>query len=198
VYRDFIFSIDQVSNSHYSQGKIRYLGLSEVSASTLRRAYAVHPISAVEVEYSPLALEIEHPKIGLLQACRELGVAVVAYSPTARGLLTGRYKSYDDIAGDPFLSVMPRFSQKNFPSILALVEKLKSIADRKGCSTPQVTMAWLMARGDDIIPIPGTRTIKYLEDNVGTLEVKLSALEVEEIDNAVKNTELVGNRYPEG
>jgi aryl-alcohol dehydrogenase-like predicted oxidoreductase len=150
------------------------------------------------MEYSPFALEIEDPKIGLLQACRELGVSVVAYSPTGRGLLTGRYKSHDEIARNLFLSAIPRLSKENFPSIMALVDKLKSVAARKGHTTVQVTMAWLMARGDDIIPIPGTRTIKYLEENVGTLNVKLSAAEEEEIGDAIQKTELTGNRYPQG
>ena len=143
-------------------------------------------------------MDIEDPKIGLLDACRELGVSIVAYSPTGRGLLTGRYTSHDEISKDPFLSVMPRLSKENFPSILALVDKLRSVATKKGYTTAQVTMAWLMARGDDIIPIPGTRTIKYLEENVATLNVKLSAEEEKEIDDAIRKTELMGNRFPQG
>jgi aryl-alcohol dehydrogenase-like predicted oxidoreductase len=164
----------------------------------LRRAHAVHPISAVQIEYSPFALDIEDPKIGFLQTCRELGVAVVAYSPMGRGLMTGRYKSHDDIASDPFLSVMPRLSKENFPRIMELVDKLKVVAARKGHTPGQLTMAWLMARGDDIIPIPGTRSIKYLEENLGTLNVRLSAAEKKEIADAIKKTELQGNRYPKG
>jgi len=181
-----------------NDGKIRYLGLSEVSAATLSRAHAVHPISAVQVEYSAFAMDIEDPKIALLQTCRELGVAVVAYGPMGRGLLAGRYKSRQDLASEqPFLVTIPRYSEDNFPRILELVDKLKSMAAGKGCTAAQLAMAWLMARGQDIIPIPGTRSIKYLEENVGTLKVRLSAADEEEISNAVRKTELQGDRYPE-
>jgi aryl-alcohol dehydrogenase-like predicted oxidoreductase len=158
----------------------------------------VHPISAVQVEYSPFSLDIEDRKVGLLQACRELGVAVVAYSPMGRGLLTGRYTSRQDLAFEPYLLMIPRYSEENFPRILALVDTIKSIAAAKGCTAAQLTMAWMMARGPDIIPIPGTRSIKYLEENVGALKVTLSAAEEEEISNAVRKTELQGDRYPEG
>lgn len=181
-----------------SQGKIRYIGLSEVSASTLRRAHAVHPISAIQVEYSPFALDIEDPKIGILQAARELGITVVAYSPMGRGLLTGRYKSYDDIAKDPFLGVLPRFSRDNFPKILALIEKMKRIATQKRCTTGQLAMAWVLGRGSDIIPIPGTRSIKYLDENVATVDIELSPEEEKELTEAIAATELEGDRYPAG
>lgn len=158
----------------------------------------MHPISAVQIEYSPFALEIEDPQINLLHTCRELGVAVVAYSPMGRGLLTGRYKSHQDLAADPFLSILPRFSEANFPLILELVDTIKAVAARKGCTAAQLTMAWLMSRGDDVIPIPGTRSIKYLEENVSALNVTLSAEEENEISDVAMKTKLQGGRYPNG
>ncbi|PLB52146.1 putative aldo/keto reductase [Aspergillus steynii IBT 23096] len=181
-----------------NEGKIRYLGLSEVTAQTLRRAHAVHPISALQVEYSAFAVDIEDPKIDLLRTCRELGVAVVAYSPIGRGLLTGRYKSHEDLAHDPLLAVLPRYSKENFPRILELMEIFKSIATRKGCTPVQLAMAWLMARGDDIIPIPGTRSIKYLDENVGTAHVEVTDEEQVRINDAVQKSMLQGSRYPQG
>lgn len=181
-----------------SQGKIRCLGLSEVTADTLRRAHAVHPISALQIEYSAFALDIEDPKLDLLRTCRELGVAIVAYSPIGRGLLTGRYKSHEDIAHDPFLSSLPRFSKENFPRIVELMEVFKTFAARKGCTPVQLAMAWLMARGDDIIPIPGTRSIKYLDENVGAAQVQVTQDEQEQINDAAQRSVLQGSRYPQG
>lgn len=136
------------------EGKIKYLGLSEISADTLRRAYEVHPIDAVQVEYSPFSLEIEDPQVGLLKACRELGVAVIAYSPLGRGLLTGAVRSPDDFGETDFRKFIPRYSEENFPKNLELVDTLAAIAARKKCTPGQLTLAWLMAQGDDIIPIP--------------------------------------------
>lgn len=143
---------DNISPS--SEGKIRYLGLSEVSSETLRRAYAVHPISAVEIEYSPFALDIENSDIGLLSTCRELGVAIVAYSPLGRGMMTGAYKSPDDFEEGDFRKMIPRFSKENFPKNLKLVEELEAIAKKKGCTTGQLTLAWLIKQGEHVIPIP--------------------------------------------
>jgi aryl-alcohol dehydrogenase-like predicted oxidoreductase len=137
------------------QGKIKYLGLCEVSAQTLRRAYAVHPISAVQMEYSPFSTEIEDPKIGLLETCRELGVAVVSYSPLSRGLLSGKIQSRDDFEEGDIRQFYPRFSEENFPKNMTIVKSLQEIATRKNCTTSQLTLAWLLSQGDDIFPIPG-------------------------------------------
>lgn len=169
-----------------------------MSASTLRRAHAVHPISALQVEYSPFALDIEDPKAGVLQTARELGITIVAYSPMGRGMLTGRFQSYEDVAKDPFLHLLPRYSKENFPKILALIEKIKKMAVQKGCTVGQLTVAWVLNRGDDIIPIPGTRSIKYLDENLATLQVKLSEEEYKELTEAVMATTLDGARYPAG
>ncbi|KAG7004574.1 aldo-keto reductase yakc [NADP(+)] [Physcia stellaris] len=179
------------------EGKIRHLGLSEVSSETLRRAHAVHPISAVQIEYSPFSMDIEDPAIALLQTCRELGVATVAYSPLGRGFVTGQYKSPDDFEDGDFRKYSPRFSAENFPKNLELVDKLAAIAQKKGCTAGQLTLAWLMRQGEDIIPIPGTKKIKYLEENLGALDVKLSDGEDQEIRKAVENAEVHGSRYPE-
>ncbi|KAH8819765.1 NADP-dependent oxidoreductase domain-containing protein [Xylogone sp. PMI_703] len=175
------------------QGKIRYLGLSEVSAATLRRAHAIHPISAVQVEYSPMAMDIE--EAGLLDACRELGVAVVAYSPLGRGVFSGKIKTQEDYLNDQFLRELPRFSAENWPHIQSLIKKLEAIAQKKGCTTGQLVTAWLMAQGDEIIPIPGTRSIKYLEQNVGAVHVKLTEEEKKEIRAGVDSVQIKGDRY---
>ncbi|KAI9680535.1 MAG: hypothetical protein M1817_003975 [Caeruleum heppii] len=180
-----------------SEGKIKYLGLSEVSSETLRRAHAVHPISAVQIEYSPFALDIEEPQIALLQTCRELGVAVVAYSPLGRGMLTGQLKSSDDMEPNDWRRTAPRFSPENFPKNLKLVEDFKTIAAKKGCTPGQLTLAWLLAQGDDVFPIPGTKKMKYLEENVGAVKIKLSAAEEREIRKAIEGAQVHGARYPE-
>ena len=148
------------------------------------------------MEYSPWSMDIE--EVGLLQTCRELGVAVVAYSPLGRGFLTGQYKSVDDLNENDSRKLHPRFSPENFPKNLALVDKIKAIADKKGCTSGQLTLAWLMAQGPDIIPIPGTRKIKYLEENWGAMNVQISPHEDKEIRAAIKATEVHGMRYPEG
>lgn len=180
------------------EGKIRYLGLSECSAATIRRAHAVHPISAYQVEYNPLFLDIESPKTEILQTCRELGIAIVAYSPVARGLLTGAIKSHSDLAKDDFRAAVPKFSEENFPKILTLVERIRAIGDKHGATPAQVCLAWVAAQGDDFISIPGTTTTKYLEDNVKALNVKLSVEEVAELREYAEATELPGDRYPTG
>lgn len=179
------------------EGKIKYLGLSEVSSASLRRAHAVHPISAVQIEYSPFTTDIESPDIALLKTCRELGVATVAYSPLGRGMLTGAYKSPADFEEGDFRSRSPRFSEENFPKHLKLVEEIKQIAQKKGCTPGQLTLAWLLAQGEDVIPIPGTKKIKYLEENLAALEVKLTSSENADIRKAVENAEVHGQRYPE-
>lgn len=179
-----------------SEGKIRYLGLSEVSAATLRRAHAVHPISAYQIEYSPFSLEIESEKLGVLATCRELGIAVIAYSPIGRGLLTGQVKSYADLEAGDFRKMIPRFSAENFPKIMALADKFRAVADRHGCNTSQVCLAWVLAQGDDIIPIPGTKTPKYLDMNHEAAHIVLTAEELSELRRAAEETEVPGDRYP--
>ncbi|KAH9203366.1 NADP-dependent oxidoreductase domain-containing protein [Leptodontidium sp. 2 PMI_412] len=180
-----------------SEGKIKYIGLSEVSSKTLRRACKVTHVDAVQIEYSPFCTEIENPKISLLKTCRELGVATIAYSPLGRGMLTGAYKSPDDFEEGDFRLYSPRFSAENFKKNLKLVDGIVAIAKKKNCTPAQLTLAWLMAQGDDILPIPGTKKIKYLEENMGALNVKLSKAEEAEIRKLVENTEVHGDRYPE-
>ena len=143
-------------------------------------------------------MDIEDPQINLLNVCRELGVAVVAYSPLGRGFVTGQYKSRDDFEEGDFRRMSPRFSEENFPKNLKLVDEISALAKKKGCTPGQLTLAWLMAQGDDIIPIPGTKKIKYLEENLGAVDVKLTKEENAEIRKAVENAEVHGGRYPEG
>ncbi|KIY70751.1 Aldo/keto reductase [Cylindrobasidium torrendii FP15055 ss-10] len=176
------------------QGKVKYLGLSECSASDIRRAHSVHPISAYQVEYSPLFLDIE--KNGTLDACRELGITVVAYSPLARGLVTGQYKSPDDFIKGDVRKEFPNYSNENFPKVLALVDNLKAIAEKHDATTGQVTLAWILAQGDNIVTIPGTRKVKYLQENIGGLNVSLAKDEVDTVRKYVDDIQLVGERLP--
>lgn len=178
-------------------GKIKYIGLSECSSDTLRRACAVHPVAAVQIEYSPFSLDIEREDIGLLKTCRELGVAIVCYSPLGRGMLTGQLKSPDDFEANDFRRMSPRFSKENFPKNLELVQRLAEIAKRKNCTPGQLTLAWILAQGDDFILIPGTTKIKNLEENVAAINVKLSPEEIQEIRTACENADVRGGRYPE-
>ena len=177
-------------------GKVKYLGLSECSAEALRRACKVAHIDAVQMEYSPFSMDIEDPEIGLLAACRELGVATIAYSPLGRGFLTGSLRSPDDFEENDFRRRAPRFSKENFPKNIKLVDTLKEIADEKGCTPGQLTMAFLMAQGDDIIPIPGTTKVKNFDENMGSLKVKLTKSEEERIRKAISQAEVHGGRYP--
>ncbi|KAF4563680.1 hypothetical protein EYR36_002918 [Pleurotus pulmonarius] len=179
-------------------GKIKYIGLSECSEATLRRAHAVHPISALQVEYSPFTLDIEDPKIGLFNAAKELGIALIAYSPLGRGLLTGQIRSRSDFAPDDFRLAVPRYSDENFPKILKLADDLKAIGAKHDATAGQVALAWILAQGDHVIPIPGTKKVKYLKENLGALNVKLTeeeVLEVREIASAADKA-CVGDRYP--
>ncbi|KAL1839750.1 hypothetical protein VTK73DRAFT_3931 [Phialemonium thermophilum] len=176
------------------EGKIRYLGLSEVSADTIRRAHAVHPITAVQVEYSLFTLDIEKARV--LQTCRELGIAVVAYSPVGRGLLTGQVRSYDDLGPNDWRRHVPKYAAENFPKILALVDKINRVAQAHGCTNAQVCLAWLLAQGDDVFPIPGTRTPSHLDENVQAASIKLTDDEVRELRRYAEETELIGDRYP--
>ncbi|KAF2489787.1 Aldo/keto reductase [Lophium mytilinum] len=178
------------------QGKIRAIGLSEVSAATIRRAEKVHHIDAVQLEYSPFMLDIESPEIDVMRTCRELGIAIVAYSPLGRGFLTGQIKSPDDFEEGDFRKHAPRYSKENFPKNLRLVENLQKIAKGKKCTPGQLTLAWILAQGEDVIPIPGTKKVKYLEENVNAAKVKLSPTEVQNIRDEIEKVEVVGDRYP--
>lgn len=178
-------------------GKVRHLGLSECSAESLRRACAVAPIDAVQVEYSPFSLDIESPDVDLLRACRELGVATVAYSPLGRGFLTGAVRSRADFEPGDFRLDAPRFSEDNFARNLALVDTLKALADRKGCTAGQLTLAWLLAQGEDVIPIPGTTRAKNFDENVAALKVQISEEDNKQIREAIAKTTVAGERYPD-
>ncbi|CAK4033619.1 Hypothetical predicted protein [Lecanosticta acicola] len=179
------------------QGKIKYLGLSECSAATLRRAHAVHPIAAAQMEFSPFALEIESEQTNFLKTARELGVKIVPYSPLGRGFLTGTIKSRSDLDPSDNRSNHPRFSEENFDSNLKLVNLLSEMAEKKGCTPGQLSLAWVLAQGDDFIPIPGTKRVKYLEENVKAIEVKLTREEELEIRKAVESVGgSRGARYP--
>jgi aryl-alcohol dehydrogenase-like predicted oxidoreductase len=176
------------------QGKIRGIGLSEVHVETLRKAHAVHPITALQSEYS---LWTRDPEDGVLQTCKELDIAFVAYSPLGRGFLTGQIKKFEDFDADDYRRFSPRFQAGNFNKNLELVQKIEDLAKSKHCSAAQLALAWVLAQGDNIFPIPGTKHIKYLDENVGALEVQLSAKELAEIDAIVPKGAAAGLRYPE-
>jgi len=182
---------------YVDRGIVKYLGLSECGVDTLRRASKVHQIHAYQIEYSPFSLDIEKPETGLLQTCRELGIATVAYSPLGRGMLTGQYQSIDDFDENDFRRSIPRFSRENFSRNLQLVDALKAIADEKGCTSGQLSLAWLINQGDDIFPIPGTKRIKYLEENMGALNVVLTPEEDKLIRQAIERAEVYGTRVAE-
>lgn len=178
-----------------SEGKIKYIGISECSSRTLRRAYAVHPVHAVQVEYNPWTLDIEGaPGTHLLQTARELGVATVAYSPLGRGMLTGQYKSLDSLDKDDFRRMIPRYQGDNFVKNLTLVDEFQKIAAEKECTPGQLTLAWLLAQGDDIIPIPGTKKIKYLEENTAAVHIELSAEDLKKLRDLVDAADVKGDR----
>ncbi|KAI0313889.1 NADP-dependent oxidoreductase domain-containing protein [Amylostereum chailletii] len=160
------------------KGKVQYLGVSEVSATSLRRANAVHPISAIELEYSASEIGIESEEIGVLKVARELGITVVAYSPLGRGLFTGQVKKHEDLAAHDFRRAIPCFSPENFPNYLQLADSLSEIGKAYGATAGQVALAWLLAQGDDIVPIPGTKKVKFLDENLGPLMVNLSQEEL--------------------
>lgn len=173
-------------------GKVRALGLSEVSAATLRRAHAVHPIAAVQSEYSLWTRDVE---AAVLPTCRELGISLVAYAPLGRGMLTGAVSSPNQFAENDFRRVAPRFAGDNFDRNLALVEQVKALAAQKGCTAGQVALAWLLAQGPEILPIPGTKRIKYLEENVGAAAVTLTDAEVKALSAALPPGVAAGDRY---
>jgi aryl-alcohol dehydrogenase-like predicted oxidoreductase len=174
-------------------GKVRHLGLSEAAPATIRRAYAVHPIVALQTEYS---LWSRDPEGELLDTCRELGIAFVAYSPLGRGFLTGRYRSIDDLAADDWRRNNPRFQGDNFQKNLDLVGKVEQLAKAKGRTPAQLALAWLLSRGENIIPIPGSTRIERVTENVGATSVKLSADDIRSLD-ALAPT-VAGERYSEG
>jgi len=176
------------------EGKVRYLGLSEASPATMRRAVAVHPIAALQTEYS---LWSRDPEDEILPTCRELGIGFVAYSPLGRGFLTGQIKSFDDFAPDDFRRFSPRFQGENFAKNLALVEQIEAIAAEKQCKPSQLALAWVMAQGDDIVPIPGTKRRSYLEENAGASQLTLSPADLARIDVVAPKDAAAGARYPE-
>lgn len=176
------------------QGKIRYIGLSEVSAATLRRAHAVHPVTAVQSEYS---LWTRDPEESVLPACRELGVGFVPYSPLGRGFLTGAFKSVSDLAVDDYRRNTPRFQGDNFERNQALVAKVETLATARGCTPAQLALAWVLAQGQDIVPIPGTKRQARLEENEAALEIRLSSSDLAELVSAFPTDAAAGTRYPE-
>ncbi len=177
------------------QGKVRYLGLSEASAATLERAHKVHPISALQSEYSLWSRDQEDN--GCLAACQRLGIAFVPYSPLGRGFLTGALKSPDDFAADEYRRFSPRFQGENFTKNLLLVKQVQALAADKGVTAGQLALAWVLAQGDYLIPIPGTKQRKYLEENVAALEVKLSPTELAALEAIFPANATAGLRYPE-
>lgn len=176
-------------------GKVRHLGLSEASAETLGRACKVHPIAALQSEYSLWTRDPEFN--GMLAACKALGVSLVAYSPLGRGFLTGAITRPEDFDKDDYRAHSPRFQGENFFRNLELVEKVKELAKAKGCTPSQMALAWVLAQGEDIVPIPGTKRRKYLEENLGALNVRLSEAELKAIDEVFPPDAASGTRYPE-
>jgi len=176
------------------EGKIRYIGLSEAAPQTLRRAAKVHPITALQTEYS---LWTRDPEDEVLPTCRELGIGFVAYSPLGRGFLTGQFKRFEDLAADDYRRLSPRFQGENFQKNLELVSRVEAIAKEKGCTPARLALAWVLAQGEDIVPIPGTKRRKYLEDNVGALNVQLTPEDLRRLDEIFPHGAAAGPRYPE-
>jgi aryl-alcohol dehydrogenase-like predicted oxidoreductase len=175
-------------------GKVRFLGLSEAGPATLRRAHAVAPISALQTEYS---LWSRDPEDEILATCRALGIGFVAYSPLGRGFLTGQIKRFEDLAADDYRRLSPRFQGENFQQNLDLVRRVEQIAREKGCRPAQLALAWVLAQGDDVVPIPGTKRRGYLEENLGALDVQLTASDLARIDDVMPAGSAAGLRYPE-
>jgi aryl-alcohol dehydrogenase-like predicted oxidoreductase len=174
------------------QGKVRYLGLSEAAAETIRRAHAVHPISALQSEYSLWTRDVEDE---ILPAIRELGIGLVAYSPLGRGFLSGRIHSVDDLEASDFRRANPRFQGENFQKNLDLVERVEELAASKGCTAAQIALAWALAQGEDIVPIPGTTRVKNLEENVSALDVELSDEDLRDLEAVFPKGAAAGDRY---
>jgi aryl-alcohol dehydrogenase-like predicted oxidoreductase len=176
------------------EGKVRFLGLSEAGAETIRRAHAVHPITALQSEYS---LWTRDPEADVLAVCRELGIGFVPYSPLGRGFLTGKIKKREDLPEDDYRHTTPRFQDENFQRNLDLVERVGEIAREKRCTPAQLALAWVLAQGDDIVPIPGTKRRKYLQENVGALDVILSSADLARIEEVAPKHAVAGERYPD-
>lgn len=175
-------------------GKVRYLGLSEAAPETIQRAHKVHPITALQTEYSLWSRDVED---GILDTVRELGIGFVPYSPLGRGFLTGRFKAIEDLPANDYRRHSPRFQGENFQKNLELVDKIEALAKEKDCTSSQLALAWLLAQGEDIVPIPGTKRQAYLEENVGAVEVTLSNQELQEIETIAPKGIASGNRYPD-
>ncbi len=176
------------------EGKVRYLGLSEAGIKTLHRAVDVHPIAALQTEYS---LWTRDPEQEILPTCRELGIGFVAYSPLGRGFLTGQFKKFEDFPADDYRRLSPRFQGDNFQKNLDLVRKVAEIAEEKKCQPSQLALAWVLSQGGDIVPIPGTKRRKYLEENIGALEIELSADDLRRLAEVFPFGVAAGERYPE-
>ena len=177
------------------QGKVRHLGLSEASTQTLRRAVKIHPIAALQTEYSLWTRDVETE---ILPTCRELGIGFVAYSPLGRGFLTGQFKKFEDLPANDRRRDFPRFQGENFDKNLQLVKQLEQMAAKKRCQPSQLALAWVLSRGQDIVPIPGTKRLKYLEENAAAVEVKLSAAELHQIESVIPAGAAIGDRYHAG
>lgn len=175
-------------------GKVRYLGLSEPGVQTIRRAHAVHPISAIQTEYS---LWTRDPEAEILPVCRELGIGFVPYSPLGRGFLTGRFQRFEDLPAEDYRRNSPRFQGENFQRNLDLLQQVQNMAREKGCTPAQLALAWLLAQGENIVPIPGTKKRRYLEENVGAVNVHLSADDLARLDSAFPPDAVAGPRYTE-
>jgi aryl-alcohol dehydrogenase-like predicted oxidoreductase len=176
------------------EGKVRFLGLSEAGTQTLRRAQAVHPITALQTEYS---LWTRDPEDDILKTCRDLGIGFVAYSPLGRGFLTGQIGKPEDLADDDWRRHNPRFQGGNFQRNLDLVRRVNEMASEKRCTPAQLVLAWLLAQGDDIVPIPGTKRRRYVEENLGALEVHLTESDLARIDEVTRTVTVAGTRYDE-
>jgi aryl-alcohol dehydrogenase-like predicted oxidoreductase len=176
------------------EGKVLHLGLSEASAETIRRAAAVHPVAALQSEYSLWTRGVEDE---ILPTCRELGIGFVAYSPLGRGFLTGRFQKPEDLPEDDRRRQFPRFREENFAQNMRLVERVREVASEKGCQPSQLAIAWVLAQGRDVVPIPGTKRRTYLEENVGALEVELSSEDLARIEEVLSDAAVAGDRYPE-
>jgi aryl-alcohol dehydrogenase-like predicted oxidoreductase len=176
------------------QGKVRFLGLSEASAENIRRAHAVHPITALQSEYS---LWTRDPEEKILPVCRELGIGFVPYSPLGRGFLTGKIQKPEDLPADDYRKTTPRFQGENFQRNLDLVKRVDEVAREKRCTPAQLALAWVLAQGNDIVPIPGTKRRKYLQENIGALDVTLTGDDLERIEELAPKDAFAGSRYPE-
>jgi aryl-alcohol dehydrogenase-like predicted oxidoreductase len=176
------------------QGKVRYLGLSEAAAETIRRAHAVHPISALQTEYSLWSRDVEDE---ILPTVCELGIGFVAYSPLGRGFLSGRIRSVENLEENDFRRINPRFQGENFQKNFELVERVEELAAAKGCTAAQIALAWVLAQGEDIVPIPGTTRVKNLEQNVAALEVELTLDELRDLEAVFPKGAAAGDRYPD-